>query len=105
MGGTAGVESRQGEGSIFWLEIRVRAATLDRLLVASADVGGVPQAEPMYSAPGESVRAMDYLLELRGLLRAGLTDQALPRFGSFVAGGGNVPNIGHAVNAGMCQWR
>lgn len=70
MGGTAGVESRQGEGSIFWLEVPVQAATLDRLLGASADVGGVPQAEPMYSAPGESVRAMDYLLELRGLLRA-----------------------------------
>ena len=70
MGGTAGVDSRPGEGSVFWLEVPVQVATLDRLLVAPGDVGGVLQAEPLAGTPGEFVRAMDYLLELRGLLRA-----------------------------------
>ena len=70
MGGTAGVDSCPGEGSVFWLEVPVQVAALDRLLVAPGDAGGVVQTEPLAGTPGEFVRAMDYLLELRGLLRA-----------------------------------
>ena len=68
MGGTAGVDSRPGEGSTFWLEIPVQPSTIDRLLVAAPEALAGKPAAPMRGSPLEFARAMDALPELRAQL-------------------------------------
>jgi signal transduction histidine kinase len=74
MGGLAGVESRVGEGSTFWLEVPVQSAALDTLPVLpvlpakfNAKLYERPPAAP---AAADLILVKPHLRELRGLLLA-----------------------------------
>jgi signal transduction histidine kinase len=70
MGGTAGVDSRPGGGSIFWLDIPVQPASLERLLAPGLREVAARHVTGMRGTPAEFAQALASLPGLRAQLRA-----------------------------------
>ena len=70
MGGTAGVDSRPGGGSIFWLDVPVQSVALERLLVPAFREGMLRHTPSIRGTPAEFAQALSSLPGLRAQLRA-----------------------------------
>ena len=70
MGGTAGVDSRPGGGSIFWLDVPVQPASLERLLAPGLRDVAARHVRGMRGTPAEFAQALSSLPGLRAQLRA-----------------------------------
>jgi len=70
MGGTAGVDSRPGGGSIFWLDVPVQSVSLERLLVPAFREGMLRHTPSIRGTPAEFAQALASLPGLRAQLRA-----------------------------------